>query len=54
MKLNDLLAKEELFWRKKSNELWLKARDRNTFFFHNSTKVRKEVNRIASIVGSAG
>lgn len=54
LKLNDLLAKEELFWRQKSREIWLKVGDRNTKYFHNSTKVYREINRIASIATSDG
>lgn len=45
-KMNDLLVKEELFWHQKSIELWLKGGEKNTKFFHNSTKMWREINRI--------
>lgn len=48
-KLNDLLIKEEIFWRQKSREVWLKAGDRNSKFFHNSTKARRECNKISCL-----
>lgn len=49
-----ILSKEEIFWRKKSRESWLKDGDRNTKFFHNSTKQKRWVNRISNITNSQG
>ncbi|XP_059065753.1 uncharacterized protein LOC131857344 [Cryptomeria japonica] len=48
----DILAKEEIYWRQKSRESWLKDGDRNTKFFHNNTKLKRCVNRISSIRNS--
>jgi hypothetical protein len=42
------LAKEE-YWRLKSRNLWLKAGDRNTVFFHKQAQVRKCFNTISEI-----
>eukprot|EP00253_Pinus_taeda_P009185 PITA_09185 len=42
------LAEEE-HWRLKSCNLWLKAGDRNTAFFHKQTQVRKCFNTISEI-----
>ncbi|XP_057851263.1 uncharacterized protein LOC131061548 [Cryptomeria japonica] len=42
----DILAKEEIFWKQKTRETWLEDGDRNTKFFHNSVKRKRERNKI--------
>ena len=55
----DYLRVKEFFWeiykenrkeeeeaRMKSTSLWLKAGDKNTSFFHNTMKIRRERNQI--------
>ncbi|XP_059070772.1 uncharacterized protein LOC131860384 [Cryptomeria japonica] len=49
LKLNEILAREEVYWKKKSREGWLKEGDKNTIFFHNSVKVRRSWNKVTSI-----
>ena len=48
-KQEDLLSKEEIFWKQKSREKWLEEGDRNTKFFHNSTLINRAKNKISSI-----
>ncbi|XP_059070595.1 uncharacterized protein LOC131860228 [Cryptomeria japonica] len=45
----DILTKEEIFWKQKSRQVWLSEGDNNTNFFHNSVKVRRAKNRITQI-----
>ena len=42
------LAEEE-FWRLKSRCLWIKAGDRNSYFFHKQAQARKNFNSITEI-----
>uniref|UniRef100_A0A7N2L3I4 Reverse transcriptase n=1 Tax=Quercus lobata TaxID=97700 RepID=A0A7N2L3I4_QUELO len=49
LELDDWLTKEELRWKQKSRELWLKEGDRNSRFFHLSTLIRRRRNRISEI-----
>lgn len=52
--LEEILAREEIFWRQKSREVWLSDGDRNTKFFHSSTKLKRSRNRIYCIENSSG
>ena len=49
LELDDWLTKEDLRWKQKSRELWLKEGDRNSRFFHLSTLIRRRRNRISEI-----
>lgn len=50
----ETLSREEIFWRQKSRDMWLKNGDHNTKFFHSSVKERWVRNRIFSISDSQG
>lgn len=48
-KHGDALTREEIFQKQKSREIQLDEGDRNSKLFHNSTKQRRNVNRIVRI-----
>lgn len=52
--LSEALREEELFWRQKCREEWLKAGDRNTKYFHNCVKGRRIQNRILMLLDEWG
>ncbi|XP_057828531.1 uncharacterized protein LOC131039709 [Cryptomeria japonica] len=54
LQLSETLAREESYWRQKSRDLWLFEGDRNTKFFHSSSKLKRLHNRISCIHDSNG
>jgi hypothetical protein len=49
LELEEWMEKEELKWKQKSKELWLREGDRNSRFFHLSTLIRRRSNKILEI-----
>ena len=52
--LNNWLSRNEIMWRQKSREAWLKDGDRNSKFFHISSIIRRRKNNIDAIKGDNG
>lgn len=52
--LNHAYIDEEVYWKTKSRNNWLNFGDRNTKYFHLTTKVRRNRNRILSIEDGNG
>lgn len=52
--LEDLMEKEEIFWRQRSWALWLKEGDKNTKFFHPKANQRQRRNTIKKIRSQEG
>ncbi|KAF4359436.1 hypothetical protein F8388_001480 [Cannabis sativa] len=53
-KLNDLLSREECYWKLQSRADWLALGDRNTKYFHNKATGRKKKNAIVEIMTEDG
>ena len=53
-KLNEVYLAEEAYWKQRSRLLWLKLGDRNTGFFHATTKGRKRANNFSVMEDSEG
>ncbi|KAL5859327.1 hypothetical protein ACOSQ4_000623 [Xanthoceras sorbifolium] len=51
---NNVLTQEEVFWKQKSRNQWLKEGDRNTKFFHLSTLIRRRRNKIEGLLNKDG
>ncbi|KAL8136317.1 hypothetical protein V2J09_002318 [Rumex salicifolius] len=52
--LEEVLLKEEMLWKQKSREMWLREGDRNTKFFHLSTIIRCRFNRVDELMDDNG
>lgn len=53
-RLSEAYRDEELYWKERSREQWLKAGDKNTKFFHNCVKNKKVKNRIHMLLDDHG
>lgn len=52
--LNGLMEQEDLKWRQRAKEEWLRNGDRNTKYFHACAKQRQEGNQIVQVLDEAG
>ncbi|KAH0987413.1 hypothetical protein GBA52_014590 [Prunus armeniaca] len=53
-RLSEAWMREDSYWKQRSRILWLNDGDRNTKFFHTSTAIRRNRNRISRILGDDG
>ncbi|XP_059452771.1 uncharacterized protein LOC132183336 [Corylus avellana] len=54
LELNSLLEQEELKWRQRAKEHWLKEGDRNTKFFHESANQKRKSSQLYKILDVEG
>ncbi|XP_074342861.1 uncharacterized protein LOC141680570 [Apium graveolens] len=52
--LSEIYAQQEVFWRQRSKQLWLREGDRNSKFFYASTKNMRALNHIRSLKNNDG
>lgn len=53
-KLNEVYTQQEVFWRQRSKQLWLREGDRNSKFFHQTGKSRRKLNQIRTLQNNNG
>lgn len=53
-RLNEIYCQQEVFWRQRSKQLWLREGDQNSKFFHAASKNRRRANKITSLFNDAG
>lgn len=52
--LDKLLEEEEIYWRQRSREEWLRWGDKNTKWFHKKASMRRKTNEIKGIIDKNG
>lgn len=53
-KLSEVYAQQEVRWRQRSKQLWLREGDSNSKFFHASVRKRRVINKISSLQNNDG
>ncbi|XP_062075810.1 uncharacterized protein LOC133779929 [Humulus lupulus] len=53
-KMFEILTQQEIFWKQRSKQLWLREGDNNSKFFHASARTRRRNNHIESLCNEAG
>lgn len=51
---NVVLLQEELFWFQKARANWLEHGNKNTSFFHTTTKIRRRFNKVEALQNKKG
>jgi hypothetical protein len=54
MEVNELLEKEEVYWKQRARIAWLKEGDRNTKFFHSKATQRQKKNMVKGLIDKEG
>lgn len=49
-----LIKKQEIFWKQRAKQYWLRDGDKNTRFFHKFASTRKENNKIQGLIDETG
>ncbi|XP_062076041.1 uncharacterized protein LOC133780185 [Humulus lupulus] len=52
--LHEVYSQREVFWRQRSKQLWLKAGDQNSKYFHAAASTRRRNNQIHSLLRDDG
>lgn len=52
--LNHCMNQEEIYWKQRAKQFWLKEGDMNTKFFHRYASARKQKNQILKLKDSVG
>lgn len=53
-KYNTVLYQEELFWFQNARMEWLEKWNRNTNYFHSTTKIKRRHNKVEALLNSEG
>lgn len=53
-KLTETYVQQEVFWRQRAKQLWLKEGDQNSRYFHTATKNRRKSNQIERLLDNQG
>lgn len=52
--LTEIYSQQEVLWRKRSKQLWLRESEQNSRFFHASAKNRRKANHIETLKDKDG
>lgn len=52
--MGEILLKEDVYWKQRAKQFWLKEGDKNTRFFHGTANARRKIKKLSRLKRNDG